>query len=330
MFSNLDIEGDFPVRLDIVPTKVSARVWSHEARAGRRKAPCWTYITDGLEDVGQREVIITLRREPDEKPTDFPRAPLKFFSHLHAFADAGESVDAGDVTQFEGAGFLGLDGIVYTNPQPLEGIEVPSGALTAVLVTEEELRVTQLFGASRVLAQLGKASGHYPYPIWSDRSRTGLDLNRLTEQSVLARIDRVRIPGMRVRVEANRIVASAAPDSAATFKVALDNARENVPLALPTDLDPAADGCLVWEPGRLEPTIAAPPGSRRSRLSGCFLALVPGQAEDGGEIVEDGAVVSFSDRSWLAFRGAVETRAPLTIPASSGRFDFVLSWQREV
>ncbi len=330
MFSNLDVVGDFPIRLDIVPSKVSARVWAHEARAGRHKAPCWTYISDGLWTLGQKEVIITLSREVEEKPTDFPRAPLKFFSHLHSFADAGASVDAGDVTQFEGAGFLGLDGIVYANPQPLEGVEVPDKALAAVLVTEEELRVSQLFGATRVLAQLGRATGHYPYPVWSDRSRTGLNLDRMTEQSVLARIERKRIPGVRVRVEANRIIASVAPESADELKSALDRAPTKVPLAIPTELDPVADGCLVWEPGRLEPTVVAPSGSRRRRLSGCFIALVPGQKEDVGEIVEDGMVVSLTDRSWLALRGAVETRAPLTIPGSSGRFDFSFTWHREI
>jgi hypothetical protein len=259
MFSNTGPEGEFPVRLDLVPGKLSAQVYLHDVKSVRRKIPCWTYVTDGLRERGQKEVVITLSREEDENASDFPRAPLKFFSHLYEFSEGGESVDVGDVTQFEGDGFMGRAGIVYAEPESLYGLELPSFSLAAVLLTEDELQAVHAFGATRVLALLGKAARHYPYPAWSDRSRPG---------------------------------------------------------------------CLVWEPGHLEPTVAAPPGSRRTRLSGCFLALVPDQEEDCSEIVEDGMVVSFTDSSWLAVKGALETQAPITIPSTSGSLHFTLSWRQ--
>jgi hypothetical protein len=328
MFSNTGPEGEFPVRLDLVPGKLSAQVYLHDVKSVRRKIPCWTYVTDGLRERGQKEVVITLSREEDENASDFPRAPLKFFSHLYEFSEGGESVDVGDVTQFEGDGFMGRAGIVYAEPESLYGLELPSFSLAAVLLTEDELQAVHAFGATRVLALLGKAARHYPYPAWSDRSRPGLELTATLEQSVLAQIDRRRIPGLRVRVEGNRIVASVAPEAVEDLQTVLSRATVNVPLALPTDLDPVADGCLVWEPGHLEPTVAAPPGSRRTRLSGCFLALVPDQEEDCSEIVEDGMVVSFTDSSWLAVKGALETQAPITIPSTSGSLHFTLSWRQ--
>lgn len=328
MFSDPGPGGEFPVRLDIIPGKYAAHVHLHDVKSRRRKVACWTYVTDGLAARGQKEVVLTLSREDDENPSDFPRAPLKFFSHLYQFAESGRAVDSGDITQFEGGGFLGRSGIVYADAPPLDGIDLPENALTAILLTDDELKAVHEFGATRVLARMGKTDKHYPFPPWSDRTRPSLDLSATLEQSVLAQIDRQRIPGLRVRVEGNRIVASVAPDGVQELLAAVARAPVSVPLAMPTELDPVADGCLVWEPGHLEPTVAAPPGSRRTRLSGCFLALIPDQQEDCGEIVEDGMVVSFTDSSWLAVKGALETQAPITIPASRGTLHFTFSWRQ--
>ena len=327
MFSHGTPEGEFSVRIDLVPGKFSAEVYLHDVRSAGRKLSCWTYVTDGLRSHEQSEVILTLNREPDEKASDFPRAPLKLFSHLYRFAEGGESVGAGDITRFGSNGFLGYDGVGYTGARPLEGLELPSESLRMLLLTGEEIRAAQRFGLTRVLSRLGAAEGHYAYPPWSDRSRSGIDMGATMEESFLAQVDLVKVPGLHVRIEGNRIVASLTSHAAGDLPSLLSRAPDNAPLAVPTELDPAADSCFVWEPGRAEPVTIAPPGSKRKRPSGCFLAFVHGQSEDCGQIVEDGVLVSFRDGSWLAFKGALETRAPITIPATSGDLDFTLSWR---
>src|SRR5215469_14106245 len=100
--------GSFPVNVALIPGELTASVHAHAASTGAEQNPFWTYVTQGLQQVGQKELIFSLLREPDEEPAAFPHDPLRFFVKVHALARQGRLVDAGQSTLFrDSAGFLG-------------------------------------------------------------------------------------------------------------------------------------------------------------------------------------------------------------------------------
>jgi len=278
---------------------------------------------------GQKELIFTLRRGRGEKASDFPEDPFQFFVAVHGFAARGQLVDAGDISQFGGAGLLGYEGLAYIRPQPFKAFEVSSPALAAILLTEEELVAVKEFGITRVMARLGQAYHYYPCPPWSDRTRSGLPLIERMQESLLARTHRIRAPGVRVRLEGNQILLRLLPQASPNLQSQLGQLPSNVSLSLLTELDPVADGCLVWEPGQSGPVAITPPNSDGSRLAGCFMAFVPEQAEDGGQLFEDGFVMMLTDASWMTIRQALETRRAVSVPAAKTGLSFSMEWVAE-
>ncbi len=322
-------ESAFPVHFELVPGKLSARVYLHEIESQQGPVPCWSYVTDGLWAHGQKELIFTLRRDRGEEASDFPDAPLNFFAAVYGFAARGQLVDAGDISQLGGADFLGYKSLAYMHPQSFKDLPVSSPALAAILLTEEELDAVREFGITRVMARLGQAYHYYPCPPWSDRTRSGLPLMRRMQESLLVRTQRIRAPGVRVRLEENQILLRLLPQAGPHLRSELEQVPSNAPLSLLTELDPRANGCLVWEPGQSGPVAITPPNSDGSRLTGCFMAFVPGQAEDGGQLFEDGFVMMLTDESWTTIRQALETGKAVSVPATKTGLSFSLEWIAE-
>jgi hypothetical protein len=101
---------------------------------------------------------------------------------------------------------------------------------------------------------------------------------------------------------------------------------EDAAFALTTDVDPAADGCLIWRAGQREPCAITPPGSSGARLSGAFVLLVPEQPSDGGQVFEDGFGMFLSKRSAAALRDALSSGEPLSVQGSFGTMSLSLEW----
>jgi hypothetical protein len=316
----------FPVQFDLVPEKLSARVHLHDIDAQDGAVPCWTYVTNGLEAHGQKELIFSLRRGLKENPDDFPEAPLSFFTQLYHLAEQGRLVDAGEITEMATPSFLGHKGLLYAPPQSCQNIEGLGAALAAILLTEEELTAVKEFGPTRVMARLGQAYSYYPCPPWSERGRPSLSFARSIQQSILAKVPRLWMRGIRVRLENDRIVLRLLPQLSERIRDRLDQISLNTPLALLTNLDPSAHGCLVWEAGQSQPAAITPPGSAGRHLCGCFMLFVPEQSEDGGKLIEDGFGMMLTDASWTAIRRALATGENVSVPATVGGMSFQLEW----
>jgi hypothetical protein len=65
----------------VVPGELKCTVHLHDLDLIGGGVPCWSYVTDGLSRHGQREVIFTLVREPEERPERYPRDPLDNVAH---------------------------------------------------------------------------------------------------------------------------------------------------------------------------------------------------------------------------------------------------------
>ena len=90
-----------------------------------------------------------------------------------------------------------------------------------------------------------------------------------------------------------------------------------------------AGGCFVWEPGQGDASAISSQGGMYSQIAGCFLAFVPQDEKDHGEIFEDGFMMRLTDPSWEIIKQALETQRPVSLPAKDGGLGFQLKWIQE-
>jgi len=96
---------------EVVPGKLSVSVYSHEIETRDGMLRCWTYVSQGTERHGQREIVFTLRRTPEMELRGFPRELFDIFELIHGYAEKGELVSDGGYTVFNpGMRFLGRKG----------------------------------------------------------------------------------------------------------------------------------------------------------------------------------------------------------------------------
>ena len=206
-----------------------------------------------------------------------------------------------------------------------QDLDISAPALTVILLTEEELEARKVFGPTRVMARLGQAYRYYPCPPWSDRMRPSLSFSRTIKESILSQVSYRQSSGVKVYNNGNQIVLRLLPKAGKELSAELEHFPLNTPLALLTDIDYVANGCLVWEAGQTQTNAITPPHSDGSRLSGCFIFIDPRQSEDRGNYIEDGFAMLLTEASWLALRQAIETQSSFSIPTRVG-MGFSLEW----
>ena len=319
----------FPCRLVIVPDQLEMTGFAHDLNTAGPTLACWTFVSDGLIGYGQKELVLTVARVPDESPEAIARDIAKLLSTVQQYAARGQRVDVGDITVFEGSGPAGARGVAYVRPAPLDGVVVPSSALAAIPLIGAEAEVAAVFGMTRIIGRLARHYRHYPCPPWWDRSRQTIAASAGEDTSILARLARHRVPGVSGRRERDGIRVRVHPSAHDKLVQVLDAAPGEVAQALLTDLDSEADGLLVWHPGAQQLEAATPAGSRAERVSIAFIALAPGTTETGGRILEDGAVLMFMAPAWDAFREAVRRCESVTIPPTVGYGAITLEWIAE-
>ena len=89
---NLETELTWPVRVEVVPGKLSVRIYRHDVDTQHGPIACWSYVTQGLTALQQTEIVFTLRRDAGEPSDAFPRDPLQLFAAIHPLAEAGQRV----------------------------------------------------------------------------------------------------------------------------------------------------------------------------------------------------------------------------------------------
>jgi len=177
-----------------------------------------TAVTAGYRKHGQSEVVCTLRLPSDDDAITKMQELNRFFGTVHAWARQLQLTTAGGLTQFgERALFeRGHSGILYADARPIPGIEIPSGAIVALLVDAAEVRTAVDFGAYRVLMRIGERYRHFPFPLWSDLDRPSV-VNERENETVLAKLPRTRAVGASFVVEDERVRILLAPSVRATL-----------------------------------------------------------------------------------------------------------------
>ncbi|MFL5329235.1 MAG: hypothetical protein ACJ8C4_10000 [Gemmataceae bacterium] len=322
-----------PSYVELVPEQLDLRVFRHSVETPDGPVACWSYVTDGLRRLGQKEIVFTLRRRPDDTDA-FPQDPVDFVSHIFERAQNGQFIEAGGTIEFpRDGGFLGCDGpasFVMINATPLKGVNFPDKLLAAYLITSEELQAVQKVGPNRLLSLLGKRANVFPYPLWSERDRPTLLSAADLRQSLLGQLPQVRASGIFTRRHRGQVHIHAVDERALDR---LDAAIKALPapgaFVMITDPDPAAKGRLVWKPGTSVEAVTSDPRPD-AMMTGSFFAMVPTRSgPEGAHICEDGFAVKLKATTWEKVRHALIAREPMTIHAEAPAVPLVIGLASE-
>jgi hypothetical protein len=317
--------GNFPALVELIPGSLAASVYLHDVKQHEGSARCWSFVTMGLAAHGQREVVFMVKIPAGANPAEVTTEPLRFAVMLMQLASQGKLVKHGGFSELRGAGYLGAPGILYVNAPTITGVELPTGALLAIRVTEAELQVLRDQGATRVLSALGKTFRHYPYPPFSDASRGDIASPAMYKGSILEGVPHLQVHGWS-RLANDKVTLEITEDAAATFAQALVNLPATAGFALYTHIDPTCDGCLVWSTGQADPSAITPPDSAGQKLCGAFVLVVPQQQANAVRIHEDGFALLLTDATARAFREALESAKPLEFDGAADELAFSLRW----
>jgi hypothetical protein len=301
------------------------RIFSHHVDSQFGPVACFSYVTDGLRASGQKEMILTV--SDDREEVHPPMVPLQFFARVNELAVQGNVVDIGGFSYIEPVAFMGhFSAVLYEQSQSFPGLPTPANALMAILATEDEVEVAKRCGISRVLVRLGDSYRYFPFPPWSDRARSSVVTQDFWRQSLLSRMPMLIAPGITVRQEGERVIVRLASRVAVLANEMLSKLPDDIPIALCANLDPEADGMLVWQPGQREPRAIVPPGSKGERMGGCFIIMLPENLTNENEVFEDGFISKLTNSSWQEVIEALRSGEPISVRGMAGSSVFDLTW----
>ncbi len=277
-------------------------------------------VTSGLAKQRQREIVLTLELSDETHTLEIMRELVRFFSGVYAWAREGQCVNAGDLTKFGERALFGRprSGLLYADSRPITRVDVPEQALVALWVNESEIELSAAFGAQRVLGRLGELYRQFPYPLFSELERASV-AGKGEETSALAKIARLRAPGISFVVEDERLrVKLARAEKRELGGVLMSLPRDEAPFALMVQPDARAGAILVWHPGQREPAAITRPGVDASRTTGSFLLFTPGARVDEARMLEDGYALMLRAESWGALANALRQERACTLSLADG------------
>ena len=315
----------FQKQIVLIPQQLTVLVHFHDVETVDGPVRCWTYVTDGYWAAGHPELSFTLRLAPGENPYGLPEPPLRLFHDFFGKIGQGQRVLPGERLEMAADGFLGLAGLALVRPYPLPGITLSAPTLATIGLGPVELEAVQQLGITRVLARLGKRYSSFPYPLWTDRGRPQLDLDRDLEKSALTYLPTASIPNLFTSFADGTILLRGLLPATRFLRARLSALPEGERFALLTEYDLSADSQLVWEPDNTITNLSHAQATG-SRIGAGFCVLIPGREWDEGQRVEDGYAMLLTAESWQALRLALVGGAPLHIPAVGGGYGLRLEW----
>lgn len=195
-------------RLTVQPLRQGATValWSADVPTGQVMVPCWLYITDGLAQHGQAELVLcVVRRAGEDAP---PQDPLAYLNDVADFAQSGRVVGNFNVSVGIAKDTVFGDrifGFLYSSMSTqIDGVAIPDRALAATVLHPYEANVLQAYPelqrmlAYRIAARLASRSRYLPCPYWSDLDRKPVLTDVGTSGALLAASPHVSTHGATV------------------------------------------------------------------------------------------------------------------------------------
>jgi hypothetical protein len=138
---------------------------------------CWSFVSDGLAALGQKELVFTFARQRDESIDPLAGQVGRLLITIHSLAAAGRIVEIGSFTEFGERRFLGSVAPAASHtcaPSLWRASPFPTARSPRYQLMGDEVETLKHFGMTRVAARLGERYRYYPWPPWWDRDRAGL------------------------------------------------------------------------------------------------------------------------------------------------------------
>ncbi|KAH7146924.1 hypothetical protein B0J13DRAFT_664690 [Dactylonectria estremocensis] len=315
----------WPIVVQSPDVPLTIRVFHHNLgiyRTGEDEVHCWTYASSGFKDMGQKELVITLRRRSAESPMCFPHDIIRCFEQTYRLASAGTPITLfGHVTIPPFLGRPDFQTLVFgfsCNVCELSSALLPPDRLHALALTDREMALAQTHGLTRVLSALGYADSWFPYPTLIDRDRSDCFTAVSLKGSLRNTLPLIDVCGA-IAFRAYRDIVVRIPKS---IEASLRNAVGRMPTStaflLDSMFDGDTEGLITWESRHGGRLIALRREPCHTSLS--FVAFCPGHAANNLKRAEDGYLVLMTDDTWSAIRLAIDNGEALSLPFGDGRF----------
>jgi len=286
-------------------------IYTNSFTISNKSQDAWSYVTDGLEKVGQEEIVLTVLKGDDEQNQAFPQLPIKLFASIESLAKQKKVVNVGGYTEFRTQGFLApqFKGLIYTRATALQGVPLPANCIAMVPVTKEEMEVYQTAGPSRVMARLGREAQFFPCPTWCDRARkSSFNLAEIAEMKddPIFRSAKAHTFSLTALQNKDHLALKVNPKTSDLLLDLLNQLPKDSALRLALGIDPQADALLVWESKQNgNRSMIAPSSSGFKKIAITFIALLPGMSDNEILSGSDGCALMMTQSDYNRFREAL-------------------------
>ncbi|XP_073333761.1 zinc finger FYVE domain-containing protein 16 isoform X2 [Pagrus major] len=295
---------------------------------------CWCFGSNGLQALGQRELVFLLECLPEEKV--LPKDLFTLYLNIYQEAQKGKFLEELDNVTFTSS-FLGSKdhaGMLFFSPtcQPLDGLTLPPQPfLFGLLIQKLEVPWAKVFPL-RLLLRLGAEYSVYPTPLTSIRFRDSV--YRETGHTIMNLLADLRnyqyslsvVEGLRIHMEMGHSYIDIPKGSFNEMQKVVNASNEHV-ISIGARFSSEADSHLVCfqnEDGNYQTQANSMPGKTRTVTGASFVVFNGALKASSGfiaksSIVEDGLMVQIPPETMESLRSALREQTDFNIPC--GRND---------
>ncbi|XP_036972413.1 zinc finger FYVE domain-containing protein 16 isoform X1 [Acanthopagrus latus] len=295
---------------------------------------CWCFGSNGLQALGQRELVFLLECLPEEKA--LPKDLFTLYLNIYQEAQKGKFLEELDNVTFTSS-FLGSKdhaGMLFFSPtcQPLDGLTLPPQPfLFGLLIQKLEVPWAKVFPL-RLLLRLGAEYSVYPTPLTSLRFRDSV--YRETGHTIMNLLADLRnyqyslsvVEGLRIHMEMGHSYIDIPKGSFNEMQKVVNASNEHV-ISIGARFSSEADSHLVCfqnEDGNYQTQANSMLGKTRTVTGASFVVFNGALKASSGfiaksSIVEDGLMVQIPPETMESLRTALREQTDFNIPC--GRND---------
>ncbi|XP_069556732.1 zinc finger FYVE domain-containing protein 16 isoform X1 [Brachyistius frenatus] len=307
---------------------VNVKLVTHSGRQ------CWCFGSNGLQALGQKEVVFLLECLPEEKT--LPRDLFTLYLSIYQDAQKGKFLAELDNVTFTSS-FLGSKdhaGMLFFSPtcQPLDDLTLPPQPfLFGLLIQKLEVPWAKVFPL-RLLLRLGAEYSIYPTMLISVRFRDSV--YRETGHTIMNLLADLRnyqyslsaVEGLRIHMEMGHSYIDIPKSSFNEMQKVVNSSNEHV-ISVGASFSSTADSHLVCfqnEEGNYQTQASSMPGKTRTVTGASFVVFNGALKASSGfiaksSIVEDGLMVQIPPETMESLRSALREQTDFHIPC--GRND---------
>lgn len=295
---------------------------------------CWCFGSNGLQALGQKEVVFLLECLPEEKT--LPKDLFTLYLSIYQDAQKGKFLEELDNVTFTSS-FLGSKdhaGMLFFSStcQSLDGLTLPSQPfLFGLLIQKLEVPWAKVFPL-RLLLRLGAEYNVYPTALISVRFRDSV--YRETGHTIMNLLADLRnyqyslsvVEGLRIHMEMGHSYIDIPKSSFNEMQKVVNASNEHV-ISIGASFSTEADSHLVCfqnEEGNYQTQASSMPGKTRTVTGASFVVFNGALKASSGfiaksSIVEDGLMVQIPPETMESLRSALREQTDFHIPC--GRND---------